>query len=151
MLRLSRDLLIGEFLDLLRERAEEKYNGKIHQAFVDWYIDAEFGRVDWKFTDDVNDGGIDAVIWLPDEKPSVAILQSKFSESIGRAMLSSSAYSEFNKVAEAFYWKGDNFEEFLANVRSDVRRIYRKAVGKFEEVSDWRIEKKAFRLVTGDT
>ena len=148
MLRLSRDLLIGEFLDLLRERAEEKYNGKIHQAFVDWYIDAEFGRVDWKFTDDVNDGGIDAVIWLPDEKPSVAILQSKFSESIGRAMLSSSAYSEFNKVAEAFYWKGDNFEEFLANVRSDVRRIYRKAVGKFEEVSDWRIEKKAFRLVT---
>lgn len=52
MQKLKREILVGEFLDLLRERAEEKFNGKIHQAFVDWYIDAEFGRVDWRFTDD---------------------------------------------------------------------------------------------------
>lgn len=148
MHRLSYDLLVGEFLDLLRERAESKYNGRIHQAFVDWYIDAEFGRVDWKFTDDVNDGGIDAVVWLPDDHPSVMILQSKFSENVGRAMLSSSAYREFHKVVEAFYWKEDAFDTFLADVRADVRPIYRKALRKFEEVSDWRTERKAFRLIT---
>ena len=148
MQKLKREILVGEFLDLLRERAEEKFNGKIHQAFVDWYIDAEFGRVDWKFTDDVNDGGIDAVVWLPDEKPSVVILQSKFTENIGNAMLASSAYNEFNRVAEAFYWKGDTFDSFLTEVRSDVRRIYRKAVEKFEEVGDWRSERKAFRFIT---
>ena len=33
---------------------------------------AEFGRkVDWQFTDDTGDGGIDAVVSLPGERPSV--------------------------------------------------------------------------------
>ncbi|MCX6906523.1 MAG: AIPR family protein [Verrucomicrobia bacterium] len=148
MARISQELLMGEFLDLLRERAETKYNGRIHQAFVDWYIDAEFGRVEWKFTDDANDGGIDAVVWLPDEDPSVAIVQSKFSENIGRAMLASSAYRDFTNVVDSFYYKGEIFDDFLTEVRADAKPIYRKALRRLEEINHWGVEKKAFRLVT---
>lgn len=146
--RIDHDLLVGEFLDLLHERADVKYNGRLHQAFVDWYIDAEFGRVDWKFTDDVNDGGIDAVVWLPDEEPAVVVVQSKFTENVERAMLGSGAYREFNKVVNALYWKGDTFDEFLAEVRVDVRPIYRKVLRQLEKIGHWSIEKKAFRLIT---
>lgn len=148
MAGIRQELLIAEFLDLLRERAETKYNGRIHQAFVDWYIDAEFGRVQWKFTDDVNDGGIDAVVWLPDEEPSVAIIQAKFAENVGRATLSAIAYRDFRRVVDAFYFKGESFDEFVANVRADAKPIYRKALRQLEQINHWSIEKKAFRLVT---
>src|SRR5258708_4215734 len=148
MARISQELLVGEFLDLLRERAEMKYNGRIHQAFVDWYIDAEFGRVQWKFTDDVNDGGIDAVVWLPDEEPSVAIIQSKFTEGIGRAMLGANAYRDFRRVADAYYFKGESFDDFVAEVRPDAKPIYRKALRQLEAANHWSIEKKALRLIT---
>jgi hypothetical protein len=148
MARVNREMLVGEFLDLLRERAEAKYSGRVHQAFVDWYIDAEFGKVEWRFTDDVNDGGIDAVVWLHDDEPSVVIIQSKFTEHIGRMMLSPSAYREFNKVVDAFYFKGDAFDRFLSEVRADAKPIYRKAFRCLEEVNHWSKEKKAFRLIT---
>jgi len=115
---------------------------------VDWFIDAEFGRVAWKFTDNVNDGGIDAIVWLPDENPPVAIIQSKFSENIGRTMLAANAYREFNSVVDAFYFKGETFDKFLTNVRSDAKPIYRKALRRLEEVGHWSVEKKAFRLIT---
>ena len=71
--------LKAEFLDELSQRAEKQYRGLLHKAFIDWYIDAEFGRVEWKVTDDVNDGGIDAIVWRPGENPPVIIIQSKFS------------------------------------------------------------------------
>lgn len=148
MSRINDELLVGEFLDLLRERADVKYNGRIHQAFVDWYVDAEYGRVSWKFTDDANDGGIDAVVWLPDEEPSVAIIQSKFAESVGRAMLGAHAYRDFRRVVDAFYFKGEVFDNFLATVRPDAKQIYRKALRNLEVANHWSVEKKAFRLIT---
>ncbi len=49
-------VLMGEFLDEIAERAESKYNGLLHQGFLDWYIEAEFGTVRWDFTDGPNDG-----------------------------------------------------------------------------------------------
>jgi hypothetical protein len=148
MAKISQELLLGEFLDLLRQRADAKYNGRIHQAFVDWYIDAEFGRVEWRFTDDVSDGGIDAIVWLPDESPCVAIIQSKCAENIGRSMLSSSAYRDFQRVVDAFYFGGETFDEFLSSVRSDARSIYRKAERLMGIANHWNTRKKAFRLIT---
>jgi hypothetical protein len=148
MSKIDHDLLLGEFLDLLHERAEREYSGRLHEAFVDWFIDAAFGKVQWKFTDAVNDGGIDAVIWLPDEEPSVIILQSKFTENVGNAMLGSTAYREFNKVVSAYYHKGDAFDEWLADVRVDAKPVYRKALRHLEKDNHWSVEKKAFRLIT---
>lgn len=49
-------LLVTEFVEALQERANDRYKGKLARAFVDWYIEAEFGGVDWKFTDDSGDG-----------------------------------------------------------------------------------------------
>ena len=57
----SHRILLCEFLDEVSQRADADFNGRPHQAFLAWYVEAEFGRRHWQFTDDANDGGIDAV------------------------------------------------------------------------------------------
>ena len=148
MRTLDRGFLISEFLDGLQQRAEDKFGGRLHEAFVDWYVDAEFGRVDWKFTDNAGDGGIDAVAWRPDECPSVVLIQSKFSENIGRSKLNSAAYKDLREVVQAFRYGDDAFDEFLENVRSDTKRLYRKAFQQLQDCDHWAHGKKAFRLIT---
>ena len=145
---LDERLLAKEFLEALHERAEQHQNGTLHEAFVDWFIEAEYGRVDWKFTDDTGDGGVDAIVRLPGEVPPVVLLQSKFSERIGRGILGLNAYEEFDNVVEAFRKRGDIFEGFIKTVREDARRLYRQAHNALEDAGTWHIEKKAFRLIT---
>lgn len=140
-------LLVTEFVDALQERADERYKGKVAQAFVDWYIEAEFGGVDWKFTDDSGDGGIDAIVRLPGERPPVAIIQFKFSERVGRALLSERAYEELDEVIEAFHDE-DAFDVFIKTAREDARPIYRRAHELLTDIGDWRVEQKAFRLIS---
>lgn len=141
-------LLIEEFVEALRERADDLYKRKLAQAFVDWYIEAEFGRVNWKFTDDAGDGGIDAVVWVPDGRPPVVIIQSKFAERVGRALLSPRAYREFDRVVEAFQERDKAFDNFVKTVREDARPVYRRAFGALSDIGDWRVEQRAFRLIT---
>src|SRR5437016_849465 len=145
---MNRPLLIKEFLDEISERAETHFRGRLHQAFLSWYIEAEFGRVEWSFTDDVNDGGIDAVVRRPDDVPPVVLIQSKFTERVGSSRLPKSAYRDFRSVVDAFHHRGDEFDEFLSPVRDDLRRIYRRAFDRLTELNNWLNEKKAFRLVT---
>ena len=144
---MDESLLVNEFVEALRERADQRYKRKVPQAFVDWYIEAEFGGVEWKFTDDSGDGGIDAVVWLPGERPPVAIIQSKFAERVGRALLSPTAYQEFDSVVQAFR-DDESFDDFVNTTREDARRVYRRAHGALCDVGDWRVEQKAFRLIT---
>lgn len=33
-------LLVSEFLDSLKERADRNFQGHLHQAFIDWYVEA---------------------------------------------------------------------------------------------------------------
>jgi len=140
-------LLISEFLDQLGERAESLPRGRCHQAFLDWYIEAEFGQVKWNFTDDVNDGGIDAVVWRPNETPPVLIIQSKFSEHVGRGQIAQSAYTAFQTVVDAFHNGDSDFEEFLGKVRDDLKGLYRKAFERLRD-NNWHQAKKAFVLIT---
>lgn len=144
---MDRRILLTEFLDGLSQRADASFKGHRHQAFVAWYVEAEFGRVEWEFTDGPDDGGIDAVVWLPKEKPSVALIQSKFAERIGKASLSVGAYRDFQNVVECFYSK-EGFDTFLPKVRTDVKRHYQKAFDHLQEENNWAIQKKAFRLIT---
>jgi hypothetical protein len=44
------DLLPSEFVDSLKERADRSFKGHLHQAFIDWYLEAEFGQLNWRFT-----------------------------------------------------------------------------------------------------
>ena len=118
-------ILVSEFLDELHERAESKFKGRLHQAFIDWYVEAEFGNVKWEFTDDTLDGGIDAVVWRPDDIPPVAIIQSKFTEKMGNSALPQSAYREFGLVVEAFYQRDEVFSQFLGSVRDDLNNAGR--------------------------
>jgi hypothetical protein len=141
-------MLVHEFLDELGHRARSQFGGKLHQAFIDWYIEAEFGRVDWKFTDDVSDGGIDAVIWRPGETPPVILLQSKFSEHFARNLLTSRAYTEFTEVVDAFYEGDEAFDEHCSIVRDELRRLYKKAYRELNQSGTWAQQKKAFRLIT---
>ena len=146
--KLSDELLIEEFLEALRDRAT-KDQQSIHHAFVAWYVEAEFGgAVDWKFTDDAGDAGIDAIVRLPGERPPVVVIQSKFSERVGKGLLFESAYEEFDQVIEAFHTRGDTFDEFLQSAREDLRVTYRKAFKALEEIGNWNSERKAFRLIT---
>ncbi len=141
------DLLVPEFLDSLKERAEKNFKGHLHQAFIDWYVEAEFGQLKWEFTDGPNDGGIDAVVWRKaDDKPPVIILQSKFSEKVGGPKIQKSAYTDFRRVVNAFYRQDEVFDEFLEGVAPDVRRVYLKAFRLLD--GNWLGEKKAFRLIT---
>jgi hypothetical protein len=141
------DLLLSEFADSLKERAGKNFKGHLHQAFIDWYVEAEFGQLKWDFTDGPNDGGIDAVIWRrPDDKPPVIILQSKFSEKIGSQKLQRSAYKDFERVVSSFYRHTEMFDEFLEGVAPEIRKIYLKAVKLLD--GNWLSEKKAFRLIT---
>jgi hypothetical protein len=142
------DLLVSEFVEAIRERAESEYKGRLQQAFVAWYVEAEFGRVEWDFTDDAGDGGIDAIVWRPGDRPAVVILQSKFSERVGGGLLAPAAYREFGSVIDAFYQPDDVFEKFLASVREDARRTYRRAQERLDEASNWHTQKLAFRLIT---
>jgi AIPR protein len=144
------DLLVSEFRDSLEERADKSFKGQLHQAFIDWYVEAEFGQLKWAFTDGPNDGGIDAVVWRkPDDKPPVIILQSKFSDKIGEKQLHKSAYRDFERVVNAFRRKGDVFDEFLDGVAPEIRKIYLKAFKLLD--GNWLSAKKAFRLITTST
>jgi len=141
------DLLVSEFLDYLQERADKQFKGHLHQAFIDWYIEAEFGHLKWEFTDGANDGGIDAVVWRkPEDRPCVIILQSKFSEKIGGQTVHQSAYKDFQRVVNAFHRRDEAFDEFLEGVAPEIRRFYLKASKLLD--SNWLTEKKAFRLIT---
>ena len=141
------DLILPEFIDSLRERADKNFNGHLHQAFIDWYVEAEFGQLKWQFTDGPRDGGIDAVIWRkPDDKPPVIILQSKFSEKIGGQKLQKPAYQDFQRVVNAFYRGGESFDEFLEGVAPEIRKVYLKAFNLLD--GNWLRDKKAFRLIT---
>jgi hypothetical protein len=140
--------LISEFLDEINERADNKFNGRAHQAFIDWYIEAEFGGdTRWTFTDDVNDGGIDAVIWRPDEVPPLVIIQSKYTERVGNLKLGARVYQDFKTVIRAFRYGEDEFDEFLSGVRNDLRQTYRRAFESLNKLGSWHQKKKAFRLV----
>jgi hypothetical protein len=141
------NLLLSEFLDCLQERADKQFKGHLHQAFIDWYIEAEFGHLKWEFTDGANDGGIDAVVWRkPEDKPSVIILQSKFSEKIGAQTVHQSAYIEFQRVVNAFHRRDEAFDEFLEGIAPEIRRFYLRAFKLLD--GNWLTEKKAFRLIT---
>ena len=141
------DLLVSEFLDCLRERADKNFNGHLHQAFIDWYVEAEFGQLDWKFTDGPSDGGIDAVVWRrPEDKPPVVILQSKFSDKIGEKKLHKSAYRDFRRVVNAFHSRDGVFDEFLDDVAPEIRKFYLKAFKLLD--GNWLSERKAFRIIT---
>lgn len=143
------DLIMNEFLECLEERADRNFQGRIHQAFLDWYIEAEFSRhAKWDFTDDVNDGGIDAIVWCPDDTPPVYVIQSKFTENVGRGQLGVSAYTDFQRVVEAFYHGDDLFDRFLGTVRDDLRQHYRRAMNHLADAQHWARIKKAFRLIT---
>ena len=140
-------LLVSEFLDSLKDRADKNFKGHLHQAFIDWYVEAEFGQLKWEFTDGPNDGGIDAVVWRkPDDKPRVIILQSKFSEKIGEQKLHKGAYKDFQRVVNAFYHGDEAFDEFLDGVAPEIRKFYLKAFKALD--GNWLSEKKAFRLIT---
>lgn len=140
--------LLSEFLDEISERADKKFNGRSHQAFVDWYIEAEFGEVNWTFTDDVSDGGIDSVVWRHDEVPPLIIIQSKYTERVGKSKLAAKLYKDFKDVVGAFKYGEDEFDRFLSNVRHDLRRTYRRAFESLNGLDNWHQKKKAFRLVT---
>lgn len=124
------DNLASEFLDEIRERADRDFKGRLHQAFLAWYVEAEFGRAEWIFTDDVKDGGIDAIVWRVDDVPPVVIIQSKFTERFNCSQLPQKAYRDFKSVVDAFYHRGDPFDELLANVRDDLRAVYRRGSGE---------------------
>ncbi len=141
------DLLVSEFLDCLQERADRNFKGHLHQAFIDWYVEAEFGHLKWEFTDGPNDGGIDAVVWRkPEDKPPVIILQSKFAEKIGGQKLQKSAYQDFQRVVNAFHRRDEAFDEFLEGVAPEIKKFYLKAFRLLD--GNWLTEKKAFRLIT---
>jgi hypothetical protein len=146
---MDRRLLVREFIDEISQRAEKHFQGRLHQAFLDWYIEAEFGQGQrWNFMDDVRDGGIDAVVWRTDDVPPVIVVQSKFAEHVGSSPLTRNAYRDFRGLVDIFYYRREGeFEEFLAGVREDLKRIYRKAFDQLASLS-WSNEKKAFRLVT---
>ena len=143
------DMIRSEFLEWLTQQANDNFKGHLHQSFVDWYVEAEFGRhVQWKFTDGPSDGGLDAVVWCPNDWPPVALIQSKFTERIAAVRLGSGAYQDFRRVVEAFRSRGELFEEFLDGVRADAKAHYRRAFDQLCDVNDWRHAKKAFRLIT---
>jgi hypothetical protein len=147
--QISRDLLVQEFLDAVRERAEAHYRGRMDKAFVAWYVEAEFGKsAEWDFTDDTNDGGIDAVVRRPGERTPVVLIQSKFSERVGKTLAGVQAYKEFDRVVEAFRWKDGSFQAFIEDVREDARRPYQRAYQLLRDVNHWSAEKHAFRLIT---
>ena len=138
--------MIGsEFLECLSERAHNCFGGRLHQAFVDWYVEAEFGQhVQWKFTDGSGDGGLDAVVWCPNEMPPVVLIQSKFTEKIAEFCLGKGAYTEFRRVVEAFRYRGDVFEEFLEGVRADAKAYYRRALDQLCDLNNWCRGKRPF-------
>src|SRR6516164_3883580 len=141
------ELLVEEFLDSIEERANKNFKDHLHQAFIDWYIEAEYGHLKWEFTDGPNDGGIDAIVWRkPDDKPPVIIIQSKFSEKVGHHTLQKSAYREFKGVVDAYYRGEGVFKEFLDGVAAELRKIYLKAFRLLD--GNWSNEKKAFKLIT---
>jgi hypothetical protein len=140
-------ILISEFLDQLQERADAHFKGQSHQSFLDWYIEAEFGQVKWKFTDHTDDGGIDAVVWRPNENPPVVLIQSKFSAHVGKGQVARTAYSAFRDVVSAFRNGDSEFEEFLNAVRTDLKPLYRKAFEQLQ-LQNWHKAQKAFLLVT---
>src|SRR5258707_3967835 len=118
--------LTSEFLDELKGRAEDHFKGHLHQAFLAWYVEAEFGDVKWKFTDDAHDSGIDAIVWHPEDTPPVTIIQSKFAENIGKGKLPQKAYDDFKHVVAAFRHGDERFEKLVSKARSDLRPLYRK-------------------------
>lgn len=141
------ELMVSEFVESLKERADKYFKGLLHQAFIDWYVEAEFGQLKWEFTDGPNDGGIDAVVWRrPEDKPQVIILQSKFSEKVGKQELVRHAFKDFRRVVEAFHRRDDAFDDFLEGVAPDLKKIYLKAFKLLD--GNWLTEKKGFRLIT---
>src|SRR5688500_18949015 len=126
-------VVIDEFLDEVGQRAERDFKAKPHQAFVAWYIEAEYGsRGEWDFVDDAKDGGIDAVGWRPEDVPPVVLIQSKCTGQVGKSQLQRAAYRSFRNVVQAFRLGGEEFEEFLATVRDDLRAKYRKAFNRLQ-------------------
>src|SRR5258708_36756778 len=145
---MSTDLIEAEFLDELTQRAERGFAGKLHQAFVDWYIEAEYGEPKWDFGDDSGGGGIDAIVWSPSEVPPVVLVQSKFTEKIRGGALGARVYDELRSVVEAFRYGGEPFDAFLEGVRDDLKGKYRRAYELLTTVPNWHQKKKAFRLVS---
>ncbi len=146
---LSRELLIAEFLDCIRQRADADHKGRLDQAFVDWYVEAEFGRkAQWKSTDDTGDGGIDAVVSRPGEWPPVILIQSKFSERVGRGRLGEKAYAEFDGVVDTFRSETRTRSAiFWSRVKEDAR-ILEGAFRQLSEVNNWLTKRHAFRIIT---
>jgi hypothetical protein len=142
------DTIEREFLECLAGRAHDGFNGHVHEAFVAWYVEAEFGtHVRWEFTDAAGDGGLDAVVWRPNETPPVVLLQSKFKGRLGANRLGASAYAAFRNVVEAFRYGDEAFDDFLEGVRDDAKSCYRRALDRLRDLN-WAHAKKAFRLVT---
>lgn len=145
----ARDVLEAEFLEAIEQLANDEYGGKKHKAFVAWWVQAEYGNAKWEFTDDAGDGGIDAVVWRPGERPGVVLIQSKFSERYGRSMLGPQAYREFSEVVDVFHDRSaERFREYLSTVREDARQPYRKAMDALRDINFWTVERQAFCLIT---
>ena len=145
------ELLLAEFLEELQNRAEERFKGRIEQAFVDWYVEAEFGNVQWRFTDGPNDAGIDAIVWCENDDPGVVVLQSKFSKKLGKKQLGSGPYDEFESVVHGFRYGGEDLESLLNAAADELRKPYMKAYEKLTQSNTWHTQKKAFRLITTNT
>ena len=145
---MRQEMLTTEFLEEVSIRADERFKGHLDQSFVSWYVEAEFGDVPWQFTDGPNDAGIDAVVWCENDDPSVVILQSKFSEKVGKNRLGATSYEDFESVVRGFRFGDDQFEEILDGAADELRKLYRKAHDRLAESNSWHTRKKAFRLVT---
>lgn len=141
------NILEAEFFDEIKERADTKFQGRLHEAFVDWFVEAEFGDNDWAFTDGPSDAGIDAIVWCPDDTPQAVIIQSKFTANFAKTSVSKKAYREFQDVIDAFRFGEDRFDTFLESAQKQLRRRYRQAQEKLAE-SSWHHGKKAFRFIS---
>lgn len=147
MANLNERELAQEFLESMEERAKRSFQGKLHQAFIDWYVEAEFGRAKWSFTDGPGDRGIDAIVWRPESNPAVVIIQSKFSTAFGKSRLAGSAYDELQRVVRAFRYGGDEFAALLDGAAAELAQLYRRAQ-QLTATGGWWQGKKAFRLIT---
>jgi len=144
---MKQELLVTEFLEEIEQRAE-RFRGRLEHAFVDWFVEAEYGNVKWHFTDGPNDGGIDAVIWSEEDDPSVIIVQSKFSLHVGKQHLGAKAYEEFKGVVAAFKYGDSAFNDLLDRSQESLRKLYLKASDNLGSSPTWHSRKKAFRIIT---
>lgn len=129
--------LIQNFYKLLTNIRNQKQGVSIETAFIHWYVDTRFEKVERgferKITDGPDDGGIDAVIF---GRGSVFVIQSEFCRDIFEGKkaspLSPKKYAQFDGLPEIF--KNDHdFKKFLDTVDKSLHSTYRRIAEKLRE------------------